>query len=70
VARALKEAGPTNRDIIILVPSAEEDGLKGTEAFIKAPPVPLEQLEGALEQQKKTLRSELERLRTLFESAG
>jgi hypothetical protein len=38
-------------------------------AFIlTAPPVPLEQLEGALNQQAETLRGELERLRGLLES--
>lgn len=46
--RALKEAGPTNRDIIVLVPSAEEDGLKGTEAFVKGAPVPLDRIVGAV----------------------
>lgn len=36
-------------------------------AFVlTAPPVPLEKLEGALEEQKKTLREELERLRRLL----
>lgn len=48
VARALPSAGKTDKDIIFLVPSAEEDGLKGTEAFVKAPPVPLDNIVGAV----------------------
>jgi hypothetical protein len=48
VARALKEAGPQARDVIFLLPSAEEDGLKGTEAFVMNPPVPLDRIVGAV----------------------
>jgi uncharacterized protein YndB with AHSA1/START domain len=35
---------------------------------LTAPPVPLEQLEGALHQQARTLREELDRLRSLLEA--
>ncbi len=35
--------------------------------ILMAPPVPLEELEGALEQQSETLREELERLRLILE---
>jgi hypothetical protein len=35
---------------------------------LKAPAMPLEQLEGALEQQSQTLQKELERLRKILES--
>lgn len=48
VARGLQAAGGSERDVIFLVPSAEEDGLKGTEAFVKAPPVPLDRIIGAV----------------------
>lgn len=48
VARGLQAAGGNQRDVIFLVPSAEEDGLKGTEAFVKAPPVPLDRIVGAV----------------------
>jgi hypothetical protein len=34
------------------------------------PPVPLEQLEGALEQQSHTLKEELARLKTLLEKGA
>ncbi len=48
VTRALQEAGANRRDIIIFIPSAEEEGLKGTEAFVRAPPVPLDQMVGVV----------------------
>jgi hypothetical protein len=38
--------------------------------ILHAPPVALEQLEGALEAQSATLRSELARLKSLMESGG
>lgn len=47
-AKALKNSGNNKRDIIFLIPSAEEDGLKGTEAFVMAPPVSLDRIIGAI----------------------
>ncbi|MBN2361196.1 MAG: Zn-dependent exopeptidase M28 [Deltaproteobacteria bacterium] len=48
MAQAIQESGPCRRDVIVLIPSAEEDGLKGTEAFCLAPPVPLDRIIGAV----------------------
>jgi hypothetical protein len=36
VVRVLKAAGPFEQDIVVVLPSAEEDGLKGTEAFYQS----------------------------------
>jgi hypothetical protein len=47
-ARALAESGPLEHDVIFFIPSGEEDGLKGSEAFVRAPPVPLNQIRGVL----------------------
>jgi hypothetical protein len=47
IARALKDS-PLEHDVIFLVPSGEEDGLKGSEAFVRACPVPLDQLRAAI----------------------
>jgi Zn-dependent M28 family amino/carboxypeptidase len=48
MAQAIQESGPCQRDVIVLIPSAEEDGLKGTEAFCMAPPVQLDRVIGAV----------------------
>lgn len=48
IARGLKQTGGLERDVVFVVPSAEEEGLKGTEAFVKAPPVPLERMVGCV----------------------
>lgn len=48
VARGLQSAGKTRRDVVFVIPSAEEDGLKGTEAFIKSGAVPLDRVVGAV----------------------
>lgn len=48
IADGLRAAGPSTRDVIFFVPSAEEDGLKGTEAFMLAPPVPLDRVVGVV----------------------
>jgi hypothetical protein len=47
-ARALAKASGRTRDIVVLLPSAEEEGLKGTEAFCKAPPIPLERFRAVI----------------------
>jgi Zn-dependent M28 family amino/carboxypeptidase len=48
IAQGVKAAGGTDKDILFVVPSAEEEGLKGSEAFVKAPPVPLERIVGCV----------------------
>lgn len=48
MAEALKAAGPCQRDVVVLIPSAEEEGLKGTEAFVMEPPIPLDRFVGAI----------------------
>jgi hypothetical protein len=48
IARGLAQTGGHRRDVIFLLPSAEEEGLKGTEAFVKNPPVPLDRIVGAV----------------------
>jgi hypothetical protein len=35
IGKLVRQSGPLKRDIVFLYPSAEEDGLKGTEAFAK-----------------------------------
>ena len=47
LARRLKASGPHDRDIYFLATSAEEFGLLGARAFVKAPPVPLESIVAA-----------------------
>lgn len=44
LARRLRAGPPLGRDIYVLAVTAEEDGLLGTRAFIKAPPLPLESI--------------------------
>src|SRR5262249_27496613 len=44
VARAVRAAGGSYHDIVFMVPSAEEEGLKGTEAFMKSGLIPPEQI--------------------------
>jgi hypothetical protein len=47
-AKTLAASGPIKRDIVFLFPSAEEEGLKGTEAFCMKPPIPLDRFVGVV----------------------
>ncbi|QDH34716.1 M28 family peptidase [Porphyrobacter sp. YT40] len=47
LARRLKAGPPLARDIYVLAVSAEEDGLLGTYAFLKSPPLPIESIVAA-----------------------
>jgi hypothetical protein len=47
LAQRLNSSGPHPRDIYILATTAEEGGLLGTRAFVKAPPVPLDRIVAA-----------------------
>jgi hypothetical protein len=47
LTRRLKAGKPLARDIYVLATTAEEGGLLGTRAFVKAPPVPLERIVAA-----------------------
>lgn len=44
LARRLKADGPHDRDIYVLVTSAEESGLLGVRNFVKGPPLPLDSI--------------------------
>lgn len=48
IIRAVKGAGGLNSDLMVLITSAEEEGLKGSEAFAKAPPIPLDRISAVL----------------------
>jgi hypothetical protein len=48
VAKAAAAMGGLSRDVVFLFPSAEEDGLKGTEAFVRRPPLPLDRFVGVV----------------------
>ncbi len=41
---AMKAAGPFQHDVVVFVPSAEEDYLMGASAFALSPPVPLDRM--------------------------
>lgn len=47
LARRLKAGPPLARDIYVLATSAEEAGLLGARAFVKAPPLPLDRIVAA-----------------------
>lgn len=47
LADRLNKLGPYDRDIYFLATSAEEAGLLGVRAFVKAPPIPLKNMVGA-----------------------
>ena len=47
LARRLKAGPPLTRDVYVLATSAEEAGLLGARAFVKAPPVPLSSIVAA-----------------------
>jgi hypothetical protein len=57
---------------VALAQSRVTETTRGTSIYgfvLHAPPVPLEQLEGALDNQRRTLRSELATLKQLMEAA-
>lgn len=47
LARRLAASGPYDRDILLFATTAEESGLLGARAFVKAPPVPLDAIVAA-----------------------
>ena len=47
-ARALAAGPALDCDLVVMIPSAEEDGLKGTEAFVMAPPMDLDRVLGVI----------------------
>ncbi len=47
LARRLKQGPPLARDVYFLATSAEEAGLLGVRAFVRAPPIPLDQFVAA-----------------------
>ncbi len=47
-ARALSKREALPCDVVVMFPSAEEDGLKGTEAFVSDPPFDLDRVRGVI----------------------